>query len=84
MHNIPFSSPGVLLLKPTRQGDQRGFFSETLTRRQFADAGIDLGVVQGNQSLSVAAGTLQDYTTKCQCTTTTSCCGAGKASCSMW
>jgi len=59
MDTIPLSSPGVLLVKPTCQGDERGFFSETSTRRQFADAGIGLGVVQSNQSLSVAAGTLQ-------------------------
>lgn len=84
VRNIRLSLPSVLLLKPTRHGDERGFFCETWNRRQFADAGTDLGVVQGNQSLSVAAGTLQDYTTKCHRTTTTSCCGAGKASCSMW
>lgn len=59
MHNIPLSFPRVLLLKPTCQGDKRGFFCETWNRRPFAAAGIDLGVVQGNQSLSVAAGTLQ-------------------------
>ena len=59
MHNIPLSLPRVLLLKPTCQGDKRGFFCETWNRRPFADARIDLGVVQGNQSLSVAAGTLQ-------------------------
>ena len=59
MHNIPLSLPRVLLLKPTCQGDKRGFFCETWNRRPFADARIDLGDVQGNTSLSVAAGTLQ-------------------------
>lgn len=51
--------PGVLLLKPVVHGDQRGWFTETYTRRRHQDAGIDRDYVQDNHSMSAACGTLR-------------------------
>ncbi len=51
--------PDVLVLKPVKHGDHRGFFSETYSRRAFAEAGIDAGFVQDNHSLSGEAGTVR-------------------------
>ncbi len=49
----------VLLLKPRRVADERGWFSETYSRRALAGLGIADEFVQDNQSLSRAAGTLR-------------------------
>ena len=51
--------PGVLLLKPKRHGDARGFFCETYSQAAFAKAGIDVTFVQDNQSLSRDVGTVR-------------------------
>lgn len=51
--------PGVRLLTPRRFGDERGWFSETWSRRTLAAAGIDHDFVQDNQSLSRPAGTVR-------------------------
>lgn len=51
--------PGVVVLTPSRFGDERGYFSETWNRRRSADVGLDYDWVQDNQSLSVPAGTLR-------------------------
>lgn len=51
--------PAVKIVTPKKFGDHRGFFSETWSRRTFADAGIDLDFVQDNQSLSGPVGTLR-------------------------
>ena len=51
--------PGVVLLKPRRFGDDRGFFSETWNRRAMAEHGLDYDFVQDNQSLSDAQGPLR-------------------------
>ncbi len=40
--------PGVLILKPNRFPDVRGFFSETYNKRQLKEAGIDIDFVQDN------------------------------------
>lgn len=50
---------GVLVLTPKRFGDARGFFSESWSRRQMADAGHDYDWVQDNHSLSMQAGTVR-------------------------
>ena len=50
---------GVLLITPRRFGDTRGFFSESWNRRTMADAGLDIGWVQDNHSLSVQPGTVR-------------------------
>jgi dTDP-4-dehydrorhamnose 3,5-epimerase len=49
----------VLILRPKRHGDARGFFSETWNRVAFADAGLDLDFVQDNHAYSADAGTLR-------------------------
>jgi dTDP-4-dehydrorhamnose 3,5-epimerase len=51
--------PEVKLLTPRRFGDARGYFCEVWNRARMAEAGIDLGFVQDNESLSAAAGTLR-------------------------
>lgn len=49
----------VLVLKPKRFGDKRGYFSETYNERAFAAAGVSAKFVQDNQSLSAAVGTIR-------------------------
>ncbi|WP_306224683.1 dTDP-4-dehydrorhamnose 3,5-epimerase [Bosea beijingensis] len=49
----------VKIVTPKKFGDHRGFFSETWSRKAFAEAGIDLDFVQDNQSLSAPVGTLR-------------------------
>ena len=51
--------PAVKIVTPKKFGDHRGFFSETWSRKGFADAGLDLDFVQDNQSLSAPVGTLR-------------------------
>jgi dTDP-4-dehydrorhamnose 3,5-epimerase len=51
--------PDVKIISPKKHGDSRGFFSETYSKRDFAEAGIHLDFVQDNQSLSAHAGTLR-------------------------
>lgn len=49
----------VLILTPRRFADDRGWFSETWTRRDLETAGIALDFVQDNHSRSFAVGTLR-------------------------
>lgn len=51
--------PEVLLITPVRHGDQRGFFSETYSRRALAEAGFDQEFVQDNHSLTGKRGVLR-------------------------
>jgi dTDP-4-dehydrorhamnose 3,5-epimerase len=51
--------PEVCLLAPRKHGDHRGFFSETYSKRAFAEAGIEADFVQDNHSLSAEAGTVR-------------------------
>jgi dTDP-4-dehydrorhamnose 3,5-epimerase len=51
--------PAVKIISPKKFGDHRGFFSETWSRKAFAEAGLDLDFVQDNQSLSAPVGTLR-------------------------
>src|SRR5688572_18897720 len=53
----PLSS--VLVLKPKRFFDPRGFFSETYNQRRFEQAGVDVVFVQDNVSVSKPRGTLR-------------------------
>jgi dTDP-4-dehydrorhamnose 3,5-epimerase len=53
------SLPGLMLLKPRRFADSRGYFAETYNERTFAAAGITLKFVQDNQSFSLARGTVR-------------------------
>jgi dTDP-4-dehydrorhamnose 3,5-epimerase len=51
--------PEVLELTPAKQGDARGFFSETFNARRFIEAGITLSWVQDNHSYSASKGVLR-------------------------
>ena len=51
--------PGLVVLKPVRHGDTRGFFSESWNRQRMEEAGLDIDFVQDNHSLSAKAGTLR-------------------------
>lgn len=51
--------PEVLLLRPRRFEDERGFFSETYQRDRFREAGIRCEFVQDNHARSAAAGTVR-------------------------
>jgi dTDP-4-dehydrorhamnose 3,5-epimerase len=44
---------GLLLIEPKVFRDQRGFFMESYTRREYSKAGIDTEFVQDNHSASV-------------------------------
>lgn len=49
----------VLLLRPRRIGDIRGYFSETYRESDFATRGVHINWVQENESLSSRKGTLR-------------------------
>jgi len=51
--------PGVLLLRPDRFGDERGFFSETFRLSWMEEAGLPASWVQDNHSMSAAPGTVR-------------------------
>lgn len=51
--------PAVKIITPKKHGDDRGFFSETYSRKALADAGIDIDFVQDNHAFSAAKGTVR-------------------------
>jgi dTDP-4-dehydrorhamnose 3,5-epimerase len=51
--------PDVKIIRPKKYGDSRGFFSETYSKRDLSEAGINLNFVQDNQSLSPKPGTIR-------------------------
>ena len=53
------SFPEVKILLPKKHVDERGFFSETYSRRVLAAAGIALDFVQDNQAFSARRGTIR-------------------------
>lgn len=55
----PLAIADVVLLTLPRFGDDRGFFSETWSRRAFLEQGIDVDFVQDSHSLSADKGTLR-------------------------
>jgi dTDP-4-dehydrorhamnose 3,5-epimerase len=55
----PTALDGVLEIFPRRFGDDRGFFSETWSKRSLAEAGLDHEFVQDNHSMSAARGVLR-------------------------
>lgn len=59
MEFVPAPIADVIEIRPTRFGDERGWFSETYRRDRFGDAGIDLDFVQDNESFSAPVGTLR-------------------------
>jgi dTDP-4-dehydrorhamnose 3,5-epimerase len=50
---------GVVLLRPRRFADARGYFVETYNEKTFREAAIDAAFVQDNQSFSAARGTIR-------------------------
>jgi dTDP-4-dehydrorhamnose 3,5-epimerase len=51
--------PEIKLIRSIRHFDERGFFSETYNKRDFAEAQIDLEFVQDNFSYSIREGTVR-------------------------
>lgn len=51
--------PGLKLVAPKRMTDERGFLSETYSRRSFAEGGVGHEFVQDNHSFSRARGTVR-------------------------
>lgn len=59
MEIIPQAIPEVLLLKPKKFEDSRGYFCETYNEGRAKDAGLPLHYGQDNQSLSRKVGTVR-------------------------
>ena len=55
----PLRIPEVLVVSPTKHGDERGFFSEVYRHDALAGFGVDLPFVQDNHVLSAARGVLR-------------------------
>ncbi len=47
---------GLCLIIPIVHGDSRGYFMETWSQRDMAEAGLNINFVQDNQSLSTKGG----------------------------
>jgi dTDP-4-dehydrorhamnose 3,5-epimerase len=56
-HSLPL--PGLVLIRPARHGDARGWFSEVWRRDQWEAAGVKADFVQDNQSFSAQTGTVR-------------------------
>ena len=59
MEIIKTELEGVLIVEPKVFGDNRGWFTETYSKKAFAEAGIDVEFVQDNHSYSAQKGTLR-------------------------
>lgn len=59
MHIRKLELDGVLEITPRKFGDERGFFSETYSTRDFVSAGVDVDWVQDNHSYSAEPGVLR-------------------------
>jgi dTDP-4-dehydrorhamnose 3,5-epimerase len=55
----PLDLPGLVKIYPHRHGDDRGFFAETYSYRDYEKLGIDTIFVQDNHSLSASVGTIR-------------------------
>ena len=55
---IPTPIPDLYIIEPTVFGDERGFFMETYSKKEFQELGIDMDFVQDNHSRS-KKGTLR-------------------------
>jgi dTDP-4-dehydrorhamnose 3,5-epimerase len=53
------SIAGILVIRPTRHSDERGFFSETFRASALRAAGIEHDWVQDNHSFSAARGVVR-------------------------
>jgi len=54
-----FDIDGPLLITPKKFGDERGFFSETYSKKALAEAGFEKEFVQANHSLSAQKGVIR-------------------------
>lgn len=59
MELLKTAIPGVLLLRPARLADERGFFAETFRQSWMEEAGLPTSWVQDNHSMSAAPGTVR-------------------------
>jgi dTDP-4-dehydrorhamnose 3,5-epimerase len=59
LETTPLAIADVKIIRPSKQGDARGFFSETYNQRELAAAGFERPFVQDNHSLSARAGTVR-------------------------
>ena len=59
MQTTALAIPDVKLLTPKKFGDDRGFFSETWSRKTFEANGLSASFVQDNHSLSRPVGVLR-------------------------
>lgn len=57
----PGRLPGVVVVRPRRFEDERGFFSETFSTAWLPHFGPDLTFVQDNHSFSAHAGTVRGF-----------------------
>lgn len=55
----PLELEGVVEIRPSRFGDERGFFSEVWSQEKMSDLGLDIHFVQDNHSYSAAKGVLR-------------------------
>ena len=58
-HNDQMKATSLMLIKPNRYSDHRGFFAETYSRKKYLEYGIDVEFVQDNHSISKELGTLR-------------------------
>ena len=59
MKKIETKLPGVYIIEPQVIGDQRGYFMETWSTRNFEQLGLEYNFVQDNQSFSAQKGILR-------------------------
>ena len=59
MKKIETKLPGVYIIEPQVFGDQRGYFMEIWSTRNFEEMGLDYFFVQDNQSFSSQKGILR-------------------------
>ena len=59
MKKIETKLPGVYIIEPQVFGDQRGYFMETWSTRNFEQLGLNYDFVQDNQSYSAQKGILR-------------------------
>lgn len=59
MKKIETRLPGVYIIEPQVFGDQRGYFMETWSTRNFGELGLNYDFVQDNQSFSSQKGILR-------------------------
>lgn len=59
MNIIKTDIEDLLILEPRVLGDNRGWFTETYSKANFQDLGIDIEFVQDNHSMSAQKGTLR-------------------------